>query len=118
MAEVANQTGEDIGRIWGQELLGQKFRDRMDDMKGMDMAKKPAAGAPMAHKAMGTVKKVDAKAGVVTLAHEPIKSLNWPSMTMGFKVKDKMLMDKLTDGKKVEFEFMQEDKDYVITGVK
>lgn len=85
---------------------------------GMDMAKKPAARAPMAHKAMGTVKKVDAKAGVVTLAHEPIKSLNWPSMTMGFKVKDKMLMDKLTDGRKVEFEFMQEDKDYVITDVK
>jgi Cu(I)/Ag(I) efflux system protein CusF len=91
---------------------------KTDDMKGMDMAKKPAATAPMVHKAMGTVKKFDAKAGVVTLAHEPIKSLNWPSMTMGFKVKDKMLMDKFTDGKKVEFEFMQEDKDYVITGVK
>lgn len=91
---------------------------KMDDMKGMDMAKKPAATAPMVHKAMGTVKKVNAKAGVVTLAHEPIKSLNWPSMTMGFKVKDKMLMDRLTDGKKVKFEFVQDDKDYVITGVK
>ena len=54
----------------------------------------------------------------MTLAHEPIKSLNWPSMTMGFKVKYKMLMDKLTAGKKVKFEFMQEDKDHVITGVK
>jgi|CXWJ01.1.fsa_nt_gi Cu/Ag efflux protein CusF len=93
-------------------------QSKMDDMKGMDMAKKPTAGAPMAHKAMGTVKKVDAKAGVVTLAHEPVKSLNWPSMTMGFKVKDKMLMDKLTDGKKVKFEFTQEDRDYVITAVK
>lgn len=91
---------------------------KMDDMKGMDMAKKPAATAPVVHKAMGTVKKVDAKGGVVTLAHEPIKSLNWPAMTMGFKVKDKMLLDKLTDGKKVEFEFTQDDKDYVVTGVK
>ena len=36
-------------------------QSKMDDMKGMDMAKKPAAGAPTAHKAMGTVKKVDAK---------------------------------------------------------
>jgi Cu(I)/Ag(I) efflux system protein CusF len=54
----------------------------------------------------------------VPLAHEPIKSLNRPSMTMGFKVKDKMLMDRLTDGKEVEFNFMQENKDYVITGVK
>jgi Cu(I)/Ag(I) efflux system protein CusF len=93
-------------------------QQKMDDMKGMDMAKKPAAGMQMAHKAMGTVKKVDAKAGVVTLAHEPVTSMNWPAMTMGFKVKDKMLMNKLSDGKKVEFEFMQEDKDYVITSVK
>ncbi|MBN8486648.1 copper-binding protein [Ideonella sp. 4Y11] len=91
---------------------------KMDDMKSMDMTKKPAATASVVHKAMGTVKKVDAKGGVVTLAHEPIKSLNWPAMTMGFKVKDKMLMDKLTDGKKVEFEFTQDDKDYVVTGVK
>lgn len=91
---------------------------KTDDMKGMGMAKKPTATAPMVYKAVGTITKVDAKTGVVTLAHEPIKSLNWPSMTMGFKVKDKMLMDKLTDGKKVQFEFIQKDKDYVITGVK
>lgn len=91
---------------------------KMDDMKGMDMTKKPAPTASVVHKATGTVKKVDAKGGVVTLAHEPIKSLNWPAMTMGFKVKDKMLLDKLTDGKKVEFEFTQDDKDYVVTGVK
>jgi Cu(I)/Ag(I) efflux system protein CusF len=93
-------------------------QQKMDDMKGMDMANKAASGASMTHKAMGTVKKVDAKTGVVTVAHDPVKSLNWPAMTMGFKVKDKMLMEKLSDGKKVEFEFMKEDKDYVITGVK
>lgn len=91
---------------------------KTDDMKGMDMAKKPAASSQMTHKAMGTVKKVDAKTGVVTLAHEPVKSMNWPAMTMGFKVKDKLLMDKLGDGKKVEVEFIQDDKDYVITAVK
>ena len=93
-------------------------QQKMDDMKGMDATKKPSVSAPMAHKAMGTVKRVDTKTGVVTLAHEPVKSMNWPAMTMGFKVKDKMLLDKLGDGKKVEFEFMQDDKDYVITGVK
>ena len=86
----------------------------MDDMKGMDISSKPTAAASVVHKATCTVKKLDAKAGVVTLAHEPVKSMNWPSMTMGFKVKDKMLMDKLTDGKKVEFEFMQNGKDHVV----
>lgn len=93
-------------------------QQKMDDMKGMDMAKMPAAGAPMAHKAIGTVKTVDAKTGVVSLVHGPVKTMNWPAMTMGFKVKDKMLLDKLRAGKKVQFEFMQENKDYVITAVK
>ena len=88
------------------------------DMKGMDMGKQPVAGAQAIHKATGVVKKVDPKSGTVTLAHEPIKSLNWSAMTMGFQVKDKTLLDKLQAGKKVEFEFVQQGKDYVITGVK
>ena len=94
---------------------------QMGDMKGMemkDMGKKPAAGAQAAHKATGVVKKVDAKAGTVTLAHDPVKSLSWPAMTMGFQVKDKTLLNKLAIDKKVEVEFMQRGKDYVITSVK
>ena len=88
------------------------------DMKGMDMGKKPATGAQAAHKATGVVKKVDSKAGTVTLAHDPLKSLNWPAMTMSFTVKDKALFDKLTANKKIDFEFVQQGKDYVITTVK
>ena len=88
------------------------------DMKGMDMGKQPAAGAQATHKATGVVKKADPKSGTVTLAHEPIKSLNWSAMTMTFAVKDKAMLDKLQPGKKVEVEFMQQGKDYVITGVK
>jgi Cu(I)/Ag(I) efflux system protein CusF len=88
----------------------------MDGMKGMSMGK-PEASQAM-HMARGKVVKVDAHAGVVTLAHQPIKSLNWPAMTMGFQVKDKMLLDKLTVGKTVDFELVQADKGYVITSVK
>ncbi len=102
-------------------------QQKMDTMKTMDMTKKPVTEgtmAPMAqkdqktHKAVGVVKKVDSKAGVVTLAHEAINSLNWPPMTMGFMVTDKMLMDKLTVGKKVNFEFIQTADGYVVTAVK
>ena len=93
-------------------------QQKMEAMGAMDKAGKPAAGATTAHKAMGTVKKVDAKKGVVTVAHEPVKTMNWPAMNMGFKVKDKALLDKLGDGAKVEFEFVQDGKDYVITKVK
>ena len=78
----------------------------------------PMAAMPATHSARGTVKKLDVAAGVVVLAHGPVKSLNWPSMTMGFKVGDKTLFDKLAVGKAVDFEFMQTDKGYVVTGVK
>lgn len=99
-------------------------QQKIDTMKTMDMAKKPAAETSMAqapqmtHKAVGVVKKLDAKTGVVTLAHEAVNSMNWPPMTMGFMVKDKMLLDKLAVGKKVNFEFIQNADGYVVTAVK
>ncbi len=39
-------------------------------------------------------------------------------MTMAFKVKDKALAQKLEKGRNVEFEFVQEGKDYVIISAK
>ena len=70
------------------------------------------------HAAVGVVKKLDAKAGVATIAHEPVKAANMPAMTMDFKVQDKAALSKLGEGKKVEFEFAEHGKDYVITKVK
>ena len=83
-------------------------------MKGMDMDKKGAKDA--VHKATGIVTKVDKDK--VTIKHGPVPTINWPSMTMAFKVKDKALMDKLGKDKKVDFEFKQEGNDYVVTAVK
>lgn len=90
----------------------------MDPMVKMTMGKKPDTAAQGAHKASATVTKVDEKAGVVTLAHGPVPTLNWPAMTMGFKVKDKSLLPKLAQGKKVDVEFTKEGNDYVVTSVK
>lgn len=99
-----------------QKLMDGMKSMPMDGMKDMPMGK-PAAGQAV-HMAKGKITKVDTAANVVTLAHEPVKSLNWPAMTMGFQVRDKMLLDKLTVGKTVDFEFTQADKGYVITNVK
>jgi len=44
--------------------------------------------------------------------------MSWSSMTMAFKVKDKVLLDKVSVGKKVTFEFVQEGRDYYVTSVK
>jgi Cu(I)/Ag(I) efflux system protein CusF len=100
------------------EMKGMEMKGDMKgmDMKGMDMSK--AEKSKGTHKAIGVVKKVDAKAGTVTIDHEPVKSMSWPAMTMTFQVKDKALMEKFAANKKVEVEFEQSGKDYVITSAK
>ena len=82
----------------------------------------PVAGtyaqATPAHRATGVVKSMDRARNSVLLAHDPVKSLNWPAMTMGFTVREKALLDKLQPGRKIEFEFVQQGKNYIITSVK
>lgn len=90
----------------------------MKDMKGMDMKPKPSAVEHQMHEAKGTVKSVDAKAGTVTIAHEPVASMKWPAMTMTFNVKDKALLQKLATGKQVHFEFVKKDDQHLITAVR
>lgn len=104
-----------VASLFATSAIAQKGMEHMDNMA---MGKKPDAAAQGAHKASATVKKLDEKSGVVTLSHGPVASLNWPAMTMGFKVKDKALLPKLTEGKKVDVEFRKEGDDYVVTSVK
>jgi Cu(I)/Ag(I) efflux system periplasmic protein CusF len=70
------------------------------------------------HKASGTVTKIDAAGGKVTIAHGPVQSLKWPAMTMSFGVGDKALLEGVQPGKKVEFEFAQQGSSYVITKIR
>src|SRR5712691_11603430 len=53
-------------------------KDKGMEMRGMGADKKSEAKT---HKGVGTVKKVDAAAGTVTIAHGPIRSINWPAMS-------------------------------------
>lgn len=84
-----------------------------------NMHDKAAGNSKVAsHHAAGVVKAVDAAKGTVTLSHGAVPDLNWPAMTMRFAVKDKVLLDKLTVDRKVEFDFRQQGKDYVVTAVR
>lgn len=88
------------------------------DMKDMDTKGQSPSSKGEAHTATAVVKSVDTTKGIVTLSHGPIKSLNWPAMTMGFSVKEKALFDKLSPGKKVQVELVQQGTEYVVTSVK
>ncbi len=85
------------------------------DMKGMQSDKK---AQDKVHKGNGKVTKIDSAGGKVTIAHGPVPSMKWPAMTMTFAVKDKALLGKLSPEKKVEFEFVQQGSDYVITSAR
>ena len=86
---------------------------------GMDMGKDSGKKSEAkTHKGTGTVTKVDPASGKVTIAHGPVQTLKWPAMTMAFGVRDKALLGKLSSGKKVEFEFVKQGSDYVITSAK
>ncbi|MGJ5619091.1 copper-binding protein [Sulfitobacter sp. MF3-043] len=50
----------------------------------------------------GKVKKIDAKAGKVTIVHGPLSNLDMPSMTMVFRA-DELIMAQLSEGKDIEF---------------
>lgn len=100
------------------DMKGMDMKGGDMGMKGMDMKKdnKPAAGT--VHKASGKVTKVDAAQGSVTIAHGPVPSMNWPSMTMSFKAKDKAMLNKVKPGDEVQFSFVQSGKDHTITELK
>ena len=86
---------------------------------GMDMGKDPGKQSQAkTHKGTGTVTKVDPTGSKVTIAHGPVQTLKWPAMTMTFGVKDMALLGKLSSGKKVEFEFVKQGSEYVITSAR
>jgi Cu(I)/Ag(I) efflux system protein CusF len=100
-------------------LAGSAFAQMKGmEMKDMDMKSEKKAAKGTVHKATGVVTKVDPNAGKVTIKHEPVQSMKWPAMSMAFTVKDKALLEKLAKDKKVDFEFVQQGRDYVLTSVK
>ena len=119
------------GGMGGMDMKDMDMSKCSDKMKGSDMSqckdmmgkdkkgKTPTkASAAKLHKGVGTVTAVDSTKGKVTIAHGPIQTLKWSAMTMAFGVKEKTLLDKLSTGKKIEFEFVQEGADYIITSAK
>lgn len=51
----------------------------------------------------GTVKKIDAKAGKVTIIHEELVDLEMPAMTMVFRLANNEMLSKLSEGQDIEF---------------
>ena len=71
------------------------------------MAGKQHEPPVVTYTATGVVKKIEPNAARVTLRHDPIASLGWPSMTMPFAVKDRKTLASVKPDQRVEFDFVQ-----------
>jgi Cu(I)/Ag(I) efflux system membrane fusion protein len=72
------------------------------------------------HKGRGKVTEVDVQHGRVELDHDPIPSLQWPEMRMGFLVEDRRQLAALRKGDAVQFELQglpNKDGDHVIRSI-
>jgi Cu/Ag efflux protein CusF len=72
----------------------------------LSLALSSADAFAQAEMANGEVKKIDERAGKITLKHGPIKSLDMEdeSMTMVFRVQDPAMLKQVKVGDKVKFE--------------
>lgn len=89
------------------------------DMHGMDMNKMPMNSSTNAKVAegVGVIKSIDPHNNMIVLNHQAIKELNWPPMTMGFKVADPKLLDGLKVGQQVSFELTTVGTKEVVTAI-
>ncbi|WP_341677264.1 efflux RND transporter periplasmic adaptor subunit [Niveibacterium sp. SC-1] len=77
-----------------------------------------AAAKPVAAKAHGRIEAIDAKAGSLTIAHEPIASLKWPAMSMDFGLTNSGQLKGLKVGDAVDFELAERAPgDWVVTAI-
>jgi Cu/Ag efflux protein CusF len=62
------------------------------------------AAPALAQEVTGTVKKVDAEAGKITIDHGPIKRLDMDRMTMVFRVADPDMLKQVKAGDRIRFD--------------
>lgn len=119
------------GLVAGQQVVssGQFLIDSEASLQGVlarGATATPGAGtqpgtaamsgaAPTVYEARGVV--VEVAADRVTLNHEPVAALQWPQMTMPFKLADPTLAKGLKKGQRVRFAFTQQGGAAVLTQV-
>lgn len=69
-------------------------------------------------KGQGSVVSVNVGKRSILLKHDPIAVLDWPAMTMSFKVGSKVNLEGFNKGDKVQFMLNKESDEYLISDIK
>ena len=64
--------------------------------------------------AIGTVISVDRDLSRITIDTDPIEALKLPALALAFSVHDRNLLDRVRTGRKVEFEFVKQGRNFVL----
>ena len=90
----------------GEDVVasGQFLIDSEASLQGyLSRLQTTQAAPPRQARGRGVVQSVDGQRGFVTISHEPIPSLGWPTMTMTFKVRQPSMLRSLKRGLNVDF---------------
>jgi Cu(I)/Ag(I) efflux system membrane fusion protein len=106
------------GLSGGEQVVtsGQFLLESEANLKGTLEKMKPLG--QNVHTGTGKVTQVNAKTGELEMEHDPIPSLDWPSMIMEFEVKDKTILKGLKAGQAVEFDLVKEDGGFPVTAIR
>jgi len=97
--------------VSGQFLIDSESSLRASETR-MGEATPEASSKDSFHNGTGKVLSADPASGYVELDHDPIASLQWPRMSMGFQAEDKSQLASIRPGDRVEFELLnKQDKD-------
>jgi len=124
--EIGRRSGDRIevlqGLSAGQSVVasGQFLIDSEASLTGALASLEASASAPQAasdaHRASGRVTAING--ANITIAHGPVQSLRWSSMTMGFALENAALGQGLRVGDNVEFRFRQEGSRFIVTEIR
>ena len=103
-------------------LSGQFLIDSEASLRaGLSRMEPPAQAGAVLHKGRGVVTGVNASEGYLELKHEPIPSMKWGEMQMGFSVPDKKQLEGVKKGETVDFEMLglpNKDGDFIVERLK
>jgi Cu(I)/Ag(I) efflux system membrane fusion protein len=111
-AEAGGQTEILAGLAEGESIVssGQFLIDSEASLSGVEARPIAGTAAPAQPKATGyeTIGRIDKIAGLsVTIAHQPVPAINWPAMTMTFRLATPALEQGFKAGDRIRFRFDQ-----------
>ena len=81
-----------------------------DDVESDEAEKESKATKDETFMGMGVVNDIFAEERRVNISHQPIEALDWPEMTMDFKLNDNASLDGIAPGAKVHFMLVKDDQ--------